>query len=67
VSAMIVVCLAVLPVVGLGFYAIHRRVDLKVSARALRQFEVIIEVASQSGSHRGRLSTEPGDDPCSLG
>jgi hypothetical protein len=67
VSVMTLACIAVLAIVGLAFYAIHRKVGLKVSARALRQFEVSIEVASQSGSHHGRLSTEPGDDPRSLG
>jgi hypothetical protein len=66
VSAMILACTPVLAIVGLAFYAIHRKVSLKVSARALRQFEVSIEVASH-GSDHGRSPTEPGDDPCSLG
>ena len=60
-SAMVLACIAVLVVAGLAFYAIHRKASFKFSARALRQFEVSIEVASQSGSVHGRLSTEPDD------
>ena len=55
-SVMVLACiavLAVLAVAGLAFYAIHRKVSLKFSARALRQFEISIEVASQSGSEHG--------------
>ncbi len=52
-SVMVLACIAVLAVAGLAFYAIHRKVSLKFSARALRQFEISIEVASQSGSEHG--------------
>jgi hypothetical protein len=67
VSALILACIAVLALYGLSFYAIYRAVGLKVCVRALRLFEVSIEVASQSGSRHGRLSAAPADDPCSLG
>jgi hypothetical protein len=65
-SAMILACIAVLAAVGLALYAVHRKVALKLSARALRQFEVSIEVAFQDGPHHGRLPAEPDDDPRSL-
>ena len=52
-SVMVLACIAVLAVAGLAFYAIHRKVSLKFGARALRQFEISIEVASQSGSEHG--------------
>ena len=68
-SALILACIAVLALFGLSFglsfCAIYHKVGLKVSVKALRQFEVSIEVESESGSHHGRLSTELGDDPCS--
>jgi hypothetical protein len=67
VSLMILACIAVLAVVGLAFYAIHREAGLKVSARALRGFEVSIEVAAQSGPHHNRPPIEPGDDLRGLG
>ena len=65
-SLMILACIAVLAVVGLALYAIHRKVGLKVSARA-RQFEMSIEVVSQSGPHHSRPPTEPRADLRSLG
>ena len=52
-SVMVLARIAVLAVAGLASYAIHRKVSLKFSARALRQFEISIEVASQSGSEHG--------------
>jgi hypothetical protein len=66
-SAITFACIAVLAIVGLAVYAIHRKACLKVSAKAPGKFEVNIEVTSQTGAHHGRLPSEPGDKPRSLG
>lgn len=59
-------CVAVFAIVGLAFYAIRHKVGLKVSAKALRQFEVSIEVVSPSGPHHDRLPADAGNDLSSI-
>ena len=66
-SAMILACIAVLVVAVLVLLRDPPQGGPQSQRQAGRQFEVSIEVASESGSHHGRLSSGLGDNRRSLG